>query len=210
MLDCMNPLSVFLAPGKTVRDTLEHPNLAVSVVLVLLPNLVLLGLAAVLGFRISPQVPFNAAKGLVFWIATSLALYLLLYLLKGKSVQGKLTGLLGCMALTRLFSAAILVLLALFAFVLTPTLFAGFKQLQNTSFGLQDIIQVAKQAPVQSNALSLGFSFFILVLGVVFLLESIYVWYAAIAAAGPSGVLKNALILGLALVISGILAGFLG
>ena len=206
----MNPLSVFLAPGKTVRDTLEHPNLAVSVVLVLLPNLVLLGLAAVLGFRISPQAPLNAAKSILFWIASSVALYLLLYLLKGKSVQGKFTGLLGCVALTRLFSAAILVLLALFAFVLTPTLFTGFKQLQNTSFGLQDIIQVAERVPVQSDVLSLGFAFFVLALSAIFLLETLYVWYAVIAAAGPGGALKNVLILALALVVSGILAGFLG
>ncbi len=206
----MNPLSVFLRPGKTVRDTLEHPNLAVSVGLVLLPNLVLLGLAAVLGFRISPQAPLNAAKSILFWIASSVALYLLLYLLKGKSVQGKFTGLLSSLALTRLFSAAILVLLALLAFALTPGVFAEFRQLQNTSFGLPDIVQAAERVPMQSDVLSLGFAFFVLVLGAVFLLECIYVWYAAIAAAGPGGVLKNVLILGLALVLSGILAGFLG
>ncbi|MBS3063406.1 MAG: hypothetical protein J4203_06045 [Candidatus Diapherotrites archaeon] len=203
----MNPLNAFFHPGKTAKDCLAHPNLVVSLALVVLPTLVLVGLAALLRAPISTKPVVDAAKDVVFWIVSTAFLYVLLYLLKGKAVQGKFVGLLSALSLTRLFNAVLVVLSFLVAFLLLPGLFAELKGVQQAS-SLQDLQAIAQRVPLSSDFFSLGLGFLFLGIGLLLALESLFVWYAVIAATGPGGTLKNLVVLALVLAVVGLFSGY--
>lgn len=205
----MRVLDVFLHPKKTTRHYLEHPDLSVALILVLLPTLVFAALAALLGFRLSMQAAVRAGLGVVFWVVSGAVLYLVIYLLKGKSVQGKFMGLLNAIALTRAFSAVLILLMAFFGFVMAPGLFSEFRKLQDASPTVQDVLQAVEKTPLQTGFLAMGFEAFLLLAMAALVLESLYIWYAAIAAAGPGSALKNLAVFLLVMAITSIAAAFL-
>ncbi len=200
----MNPLNVFFHPGKTAKHFLVHPALGISVFLTLLPTLVFAFATVALGLRIPASTATDAGKGIVYWVASAAVLYLLLYALKGKASEGKFTGLLSALALTRLLTAAAVLGMFVFALVLAPGAFPEFRKLQSMAApSMQDLRQVMDRVPIHTDFVSLGLALALVLFMALMVLLSAYIWFEVIAAAKESSTLKNLLVLALALAIVG-------
>ncbi len=205
----MNALNAFFHPGKTAKHYLAHPSAGLVILLAFLPILALNGLKLATGLRLPETAAVDAGKGLFLWLASAVVLYVLLYLLKGKPVQGKFLGVLNALALTRMFSAAIIACMFLFGFVLAPAAFGAYRKVQDsTAPSLESLVQAVGDLPVHTDPVSVGLSFFLLLFMAVLVLLSFYVWYATIAGAGPGGTLKNLVILAAGLLVSALISGF--
>ncbi|MBS3061658.1 MAG: hypothetical protein J4215_03680 [Candidatus Diapherotrites archaeon] len=107
-----------LHPLKAVQSGLDKPDVGLGFFLVLLPTLIAFLVMLLLGFPINfLLVVVNLFKGVANWIVLGIVIYILAYLVRGKEVAGRFSGILSAASL--IWVLALIVTLIGIVFVLS-------------------------------------------------------------------------------------------
>jgi len=121
-MDFIESLKFFIQPKKVIKETMNHPSMLISLVLVLLPWLFYLVISAIIGFQINSLMLINlgvsAIISIVVWLISSAFLYLILFLLKGKKTSKSFASIASLLSLLETSTLAILILILIGLFML--------------------------------------------------------------------------------------------
>jgi len=194
----MNPLKLFFAPRHTVRDAYENPNLPLAFALVLLPVIFSAGVALFFGISFELiALAFDALRDIIIWVAGGIILYILLYVLKGKEIKGKITGVLSAFSLLYVIQLVMLAALIAGLMLAAPGLMPKIAELQKTAAqmdadGIINGLSSVETAPEGTLFMAIGIT--LAALGVL-LLFAVYFFYSLAAEGGKSGRARNILVM---------------
>lgn len=190
----MNPLKLFVSPRRAVRDAYEKPNLAIAFVLVLAPVIFVTAMNSFLGLGFALQdFAWALASTALAWLAGGIVLYILLYVLKGGTIHGRLSGALSAFSL--LYLIRLVIFAAFFAaiMIVAPQLPSKLSVLVHTAPGMDDAQLMSELGNIPTASqdtvlIIMPLTFVVLALLVLF---AIYFFYLLVAEEGKGGLLKN-------------------
>jgi hypothetical protein len=103
-----------LHPSKAIQSAFEKPNIAIALVLVLLPSIVFLAGLALYGIDIAPFAAYEIVIGFVTFFVLALVVFALGLIFDGKRASGRFLGTFCALSLMQIVSLAF-VLLSLIA-----------------------------------------------------------------------------------------------
>ncbi|MFH1696538.1 MAG: hypothetical protein ABH854_01355 [Candidatus Diapherotrites archaeon] len=194
----MNPLKLFFAPRHTVRDAYENPNLPLAFALVILPVIFSAGVALFFGISFELiALAFDALRDIIVWVFGGIVLYILLYVLKGKEIKGKIAGVLSAFSLLYVIQLVMLAALITGLMLAAPGLMSKVAELQKTAAQMDAGSILSELSSVQTapeGALFMAIGITFAALGVLFLF-AVYFFYSLAAEGGKSGRARNILVM---------------
>lgn len=186
----INPIK----PKESVQSCIDRPDMRLALVLTLLPPLVSTIGTALFGFPIIPATTaLSFVRSIANWLLISIAAYVILYLFKGKTLQGKFSGVASAISLLWIVS----LLLTLIGFVFVPLAFSGEilqqgKMLATGQIGADDFVAAA-QTELEKGGQPFGFEvgLVFMLLGALLTLFSFYLVYLLVRDLYASRVLSN-------------------
>ncbi|MDO8634333.1 MAG: hypothetical protein Q7K34_03510 [archaeon] len=167
---------------KIVSSSLEKPKLLLAALLVLLPVIFRIAAGFLVGVNFdAPYNGFLALTNMALWLASGIGLYAIIYVFKGSSVKGKLSGVLTAISYVSFFFTLSLLLAVLVIFLLVPGFFAGVKNAQglDPQNAMQAFIEGLPQP--QNAALFVAGIGILILAGIAFLVLTLYLYYSVIA-----------------------------
>ncbi len=183
-----------LKPKESIQSCLDRPDMRIALVLTLIPTIVsTIGYGFFgLSFQWS-QTGLALVSSVVVWLLFSLAAYLVLYLFKGKQVQGKFTGIASALSLLWLVN----LLLVLVGMVFVPLVFSApvLEQAKLLATGQiepeQFLVETDSILEQNPNAASLQFGIIAMAIGVLLFLFSAFLAYLVVRDVFAGRILPN-------------------
>ena len=186
----MNPFK------SVVERAYKKPNLILAVIFALLPPLFSLLLFVIYNFPIDYVIQgYALLRAIVVLIASGAILYVLLYILKGKAVQGKFSGVLTALSFMYLIRVILLIVCVAVVFVMAPAFFPTLSEISRMELTAEQFLDYMESIPVQGGLIALAGTAFVIIASIGGILAIIYLLYQVIARSAPSGKLINIIVL---------------
>ena len=208
----MNPIDIFFAPEKAVKEALDKPNMAVAIFLIIMPMVLSVIYAMLLGFNVTLNSFNMFAKDVVIWVIGVIIFYFLLMIFKGKKANLSFYGIFAATSLIKAIQVA-----AMTVFLIAMFLFG--QQYLDTAKGMissgqdisnKEVMSQLQNIEVESTmSLLIGSSIVFVIFLLLFFL-GVYVFYKIVDKTGKSTFIGNLLILFIYFVILGVLTRFFG
>lgn len=198
---------------KAVQNSVEKPNLFLALIFVLLPVLLLFFVQLFIGTKTNYlNLAMLFLLELAGLVLSSAGLYLLISFFKGKDVKGKLTGIITALSYTKLVQLVFLVIALGVIFLIAPKEFFPAIVGAQTATSAEEVAQAISTLEgitVQDESLfALGVGL-ILVLLVIAMLLTLYLFYSTIKTASKENPHRAFFVLVLFVIFQLILGFFL-
>lgn len=196
------------------KKSIESPGLGRAVIIILLPSVLALVIALVVGVSVDfGSLAFNGFLEIVGWFLSALVLYALVHLVKGKAVSGKFRGMLSGLAYRNLFLFFLALLVFIVLFLIVPEFFSLVVNVQGAqsaeeAFSILGENIAALNAAKSGLVLLSGFGL-ILLATIVTIFLVLFLVFQLIAFSGPGSARQNILILIVWVVLQALVFSFL-
>ncbi len=195
-----------LKPKQAVESAFQKPNIAIALVLVLLPALGSIAGKMVFGLPALNSAAYFIATGYVRFFVLVLVAFALSLVLNAKAAKGKLLGLFSALSLTQAIALAIIILSVLSApAYLSP---AAMNAIANAAQSPDPNVQyqlISEFVEENSNAVNIPILSFFLLTSLGLLIAALYVTYLSIKKTAECRTLAAALLTIIAFTIIGLL-----
>lgn len=172
------------------------PNPLVAIVLALLPVLFSLLLLAVYNFPIDYlSQGYLIVRALIVLVASTVILYVLLYLFKGNKIKGKFLGMVTSFSFIYLIRLIFLIIGVAVILLLAPAFFPTLSEMSRADLTPDQFLDYVEAIPIQGGLIAFASTIFVVIVAIVIILAILYLLYQVIAQSAPSSRLTNIIIL---------------
>lgn len=186
-----------LKPRESIQSCLDRPDMRMALVLTLLPTIITAIGYWMFGFPVElVQFGLSFLRSMVVWILLSIAIYLVLYLAKGKQLQGKFASIASAASLLWIINLLLAIIgLAFVPLVFSPEILQEAKKLATGQIEPEDFVFAAENILDENpSAVSLELGILVMAVGVLLTLFAFYLVYLIVSDLYGGRIVPNAII----------------